>query len=105
MRCARQRWRAERGKHSLDGADDARRPIGDDDERVAEPAGAHVLEEGAHRLGVLLGAGHERQQHLAAVRADAPGGNHRLARLAGTQPFGDAVHEEVDDRMLRQVAL
>ena len=89
----------------LDGADDAGCAVGDDQQRVAEPAGAHVLEEGAHRLGVLLGAGHEGKQHLAAVLADAPGGDHRLARLAGAQPLGDAVDIEVDDRVLRQVAL
>jgi hypothetical protein len=32
-------------------------------------------------------------------------GDHRLARLAGTQPLGDTVDIEVDDRVLRQVAL
>ena len=31
----------------LDRLDDARRAVGDDQQRVAEPAGAHVLEEGA----------------------------------------------------------
>ena len=51
----------------LDRLDDAGRAVGDDQQRVAEPAGAHVLEEGGHRLGVLLGAGHQVQQHPAPV--------------------------------------
>ncbi|MCZ6773825.1 MAG: transposase [Proteobacteria bacterium] len=40
---------------------------------VAEPAAAHVLEEGAHNLGILLGAGHEVQQDLAPLGREAPG--------------------------------
>ena len=51
----------------LDRLDDARRAVGDDQQRVAEPAGAHVLEEGGDRLGVLLGARHQVQQHPAPV--------------------------------------
>ena len=66
----------------LDRLDDPRRPVGDHEQRIAEPAGAHVLEEGGDRLGVLLGAGHQVQQHLGAGGGEAPGRQHRLAPLA-----------------------
>src|SRR5215831_3464452 len=68
----------------LDGADDARRSVADDEQGVAEPTRAHVLEEGPHRLGVLLRAGHKVEQNLTAILADAPGGDHGLTRLAST---------------------
>jgi hypothetical protein len=44
------------------------------------------------------------QQHLAAVAGDAPGRQHRLARLAEMQPLGDAVNEEIDDVEFGEVA-
>jgi len=69
------------------------------------PAGAHVLEEGANRFRVLLRAGHQRQQNLASVGADAPGGEHRFAPLARRQPLGDAVDEQIDDVMLGKITL
>ena len=40
----------------LDRLDDARRTVRDHQQRIAEAAPAHVLEEGAHRLSILLGA-------------------------------------------------
>jgi hypothetical protein len=88
----------------LGGADDPRRAVGHHQKRVAEAPRPHILEEGAHGLDVLARAGHQVQEHLAAVARDAPGGEHRLARLAGPQPLGDAVDEQIDDVVLGQVA-
>jgi len=77
----------------------------DDKQRIAEPTRAHVLEERPHRLGILLRAGHEMQQHLAAILADAPGRNHRLARVASAQPLGNPIDVEISDPVLGQIAL
>jgi hypothetical protein len=44
------------------------------------------------------------QEDLAALRANAPGGHHRLTRLASTKPLGNAVDEQVDDPMLAEVS-
>ena len=92
-------------KAFLDRPDDPRRTVGDDQQRIAEPAGAQVLKERPHRLDVLLGARHQRQQDLASVLADAPGGQHRLAPLTWPKPLGDAVDEQVDDGVLGKIAL
>lgn len=46
--------------------DDAGCPVAHDEQRIAEPAAAHVLEEGAHRLGVLLGTRRQMQKHFGA---------------------------------------
>ena len=91
-------------KAGLDRLDDARRAVGDDEQRIAEPAGAHVLEEGAHRLGVLLGARHQVQEHPGAGGGETPGRHHRLAALAGADALGDAVDEQIGDVVLAQVA-
>jgi hypothetical protein len=48
--------------------------------------------------------GHQVQEHLAAVAGDAPGDEHVLARLAGAEPLGDAIDEQVYDVVLGQVA-
>ena len=45
----------------LDRLDDAGRPVTDHQQRVAQTAGAHVLEERAHRLGILLRPRHQVQ--------------------------------------------
>jgi hypothetical protein len=45
------------------------------------------------------------QQHLAAILADAPGRNHRLARVAGAQPLGNPIDVEINDPVLGQIAL
>jgi hypothetical protein len=51
----------------LDCLDDPGAPSETTSSGSPEPAGAHVLEEGAHRLGILLGAGHQVQQHPVPV--------------------------------------
>ena len=89
----------------FDGADDARRAIGDHQQGIAKPARTHVLEERPHGLSILLRAGHQIEQNLAAIFADAPGGDNRFTRLAGAQPLGNPVDIEVDDPILGQIAL
>ncbi len=93
------------GKAFLDRADDLGRAVGADQQRIAEPAGAQVLEERPRRLDVLLGASHQRQQDLASVFADPPGGEHRLAPPTRPQPLGDAVDEQLDDGVLGKIVL
>ena len=56
----------------LDRLDDARRTVRDHQQRIAEAACAHVLKEGAHRLRVFLGAGHQVQQDLGTVAVKPP---------------------------------
>jgi hypothetical protein len=73
-------------------------------ERVAEAARPHVLEERRDRLGVLLRAGHQVEQHLTTVEGEAPGGQHRLAPLPGADPLGDAVDEQIGDVVLGEIA-
>jgi len=92
------------GKTFLDRPDDPRRAVGYDEQRIAEPAGAQILEERARRLDVLLGARHQRQQDLASVLANPPGCEHGLTPLAGPQPLSDAVDEQVDDGGLGKIA-
>ncbi len=88
----------------LDRLDDPGCAVGDDQERIAEAAGAHVLEERAHRLGILLGAGHQVQQDLGPARREAPGGEDRLAPLPRPDALGDAVDEQIDDVVLTEIA-
>ena len=45
----------------------AREAVRDHEQGIAAAAPAHVLEEGAHRLRVLLGTGHRMRQDLGAV--------------------------------------
>src|SRR5215208_2756137 len=73
---------------AADRPDNARSAVADHKQRVAEPAPAHVLEEGPNRLGVLLRSRHEVQQDLAPFLADAPGRQNRLACLACPKPLG-----------------
>ena len=89
----------------LDRLDDARSPVRDHQQGIAEAAPAHVLEEGAHRLRVLLGASHQVQQDLGAAHGEAPGRQHRLAPLTRPDALGNAVHEQVGDVVLRQIPL
>src|SRR3954447_955061 len=101
----RQAALARRSREALlDCPDDARRTIRHDDQWIPQPPAAHVLEEGPNRLGVLLRACHEVQEDLAALRANAPGGHHRLTRLTSSKPLGNAIDEQIDDPMLTEVA-
>ena len=63
-----------------------------------------ILEERRDRLGVLLRAGHQVEEHLAAVDGEAPRRQHRLAPLPGADPLGDPVDEQVGDVVLGEVA-
>jgi hypothetical protein len=97
IRCARQALTLRARKAGLDRLDDTGCPVAHDEQRIAEPAAAHVLEEGAHRLGVLLGTRHQMQKHFGARCRKTPGGQHRLALLPGVDAFGDAVDEQIGD--------
>ena len=77
--------------------------IRDHQQRITEAAGSHVLEEGTHRFGVLLGARHQMQQHLGAGCREAPGCQHRLALLSGADALGNAVNEQIGDVVLAQI--
>src|SRR6516165_8567054 len=102
MRCARQRWRSERGKQVSIAL--MMPPAPSDTLSSGSPSPrAHVLKEGAYRLGVLLGAGHQVEQDLLALGREAPGRQHRLALAPRPDALGDAVDEEVDDVILAQV--
>ncbi len=81
------------------------RAVRGDEQGIAEASRAQVLEEGAHRLDVLFRTRHQRQQNLAPIGADAPRREHRFAPLARMQPLGDAVDEQIDDRVLGKIAL
>jgi hypothetical protein len=91
-------------KAFLNRPDDPRRPIGNDQQRIAEPSGAQILEERAHGLDILLGSRHQPQEDLASVLADAPGSQHSLTPLAWPKPLSDSVDEQVDDGVLRKIA-
>ena len=88
----------------LDRLDDARRAVQDHEQRIAQAAGAHVLEERAHRLGVLLGAGHQMQENPGAGAREAPGRQHGLAPLPGPKPLRDPVDEQINDVVFAQIA-
>src|SRR6185437_12208936 len=45
------------------------------------------------------------EQNLAAIFANAPGGDHRLTWLTRVQPLGNSIDVEVDDPVLGQIAL
>ena len=105
MRWARQRWRAERGKHSsiarmMPGAPSETTSSGSPSPRARRSwKNARTVSTSSFEPAI------RRQQDLAPVLADAPGGQHRLAPLARTEPLGDAVDEQVDDRVLGKIAL
>jgi hypothetical protein len=62
------------------------------------------LEERAHRLGVLLGAGHQVQENLGAGAREPPGRQDRLAPLPGPDPLGDPVDEQIGDVVFAEIA-
>jgi hypothetical protein len=88
IRCARQRWRAERGKHSS----------------IARMIPG-ALKERPNRLDVLLRSRHQPQKRFTSVLADPPGGQNRFSPLARTQPLGDAIDKQVGHRMFGEIAL
>ena len=44
------------------------------------------------------------EHNLAAIFANASGGDHRLTRLASAQPLGNSIDVEIDDPVLGQIA-
>src|SRR5215472_4921131 len=85
----------------LNRPDDAWCTVAGHQDRIAEPASAHVLEERAYRLGVFLRATHEMQQDLLAIPTDPPSGDDRLAWAAGSQSLSNAIDKQVDNVELR----
>src|SRR2546426_2876612 len=96
---------AERARKArLDGANQARRPVGHGEQRVGQAPTFEILEERRATRRVLLRARRQVQQDLAAVLGDSPRAEYRLARQPGVQAFGDAVDEEVGDGEFTEVA-
>ena len=104
MRCARQRCRAERGKHSSIA-------------RMIPGAPSETTSTGSPRPRPRMSWKNARTVSVSSFEpaisasstlrpsvADAPGRQHRLAGLTRPQPLGDAVDEEVDDPVLGQIA-
>src|SRR4029453_14577215 len=87
----------------LDGANQARRPVGHREQRVGQAPTLEVLEERRTARRVLLRARRQVQQDLAAVLGDPPGAEHRLARQPGVQALRDAIDEEVGDREFTEI--
>ena len=87
----------------LDRLDDAGRSVADHQQRVAQAAGAHVVEERDHRLGVFFRTRHQVQEDLRAVRRESPGRQNRLAPAPRTVTFRNPVDEQIDDLVLGQV--
>lgn len=56
----------------LDGADQARRAVRDDQERIGQPTPLEVLEEGRAARRVLLRVRRQVEQHLAPVLGEIP---------------------------------
>ncbi len=81
-----------------------RRAVADYEQRVAQPPGAQILEERPLRLDVLLRSRHQPQKRFTPVLADPPGGQNRFSPLARPQPLGDAVDEQVGNRVLGEIA-
>ena len=77
----------------LDRLEDPRRTVGDHQQGIAEAVVAHVLEERADRLRILLRARHQVQQDLAPARGEAPRRQHRLALAARADPLRHPVDE------------
>lgn len=102
--CARAALASRARQAFLGRPDQPRRPVGDGEQWIPEPAPAHVLVELPAARRVLLGAGRQVQQDLLALQRDAPGRQHRLAGLAQMQPLGDPVDEQIQQVELRQIA-
>src|SRR5437867_8044149 len=87
----------------LDRADQPRRPVGDDEQRVGQPAAFEILEEGRATRRVLLSARRQVQQDLLTVVGDPPGTEHCFPRQASVQPLGHPVDEQIGDREFAEV--
>ena len=61
------------------------------------------MEELPAARSILLGPRRQVQQRLFAVRQNAPGRQHGLARPAQMQPLGNAIDKQVGDREFRQI--
>ena len=43
------------------------------------------------------------EQHLAPIKGEAPSRQYRLALLSGSEPFGNAVDEQIGDLVLAEI--
>lgn len=91
------------GKHLLDGGDQARCAVGDDEERVAETSVHQVLQEPPPGLGRLRGCGHQPHEVAFPVGVDPPGAQDRLGRGVLVELEVGAVQEQVIETVARQV--
>lgn len=92
-------------KPALDRLDHAGRAVGYDQQRVSQPAGAHVLEEGSHCLGAFPRRGHQMHLNASRSRREDPDGHHRFAPEARADTIVDAFNEDVDGLLPAQVPL
>jgi hypothetical protein len=92
------------GVDLLDRADQARRAVGDDQQRGRQAAVAQVSEEVFRRVEGLAGARRQADERGLAAGGDAPGGQHRLGRRAGVHPKEASVQEQVVQLHLVQAA-
>ena len=92
------------GEADFDGLDDARRPVRDDQQRIAKTAAAHILEECRDRFAIFLRPGHEMQQNLSTVLCKPPCGKHWLAFLARPDALSDTINEHIGDVILAQIS-
>jgi hypothetical protein len=88
----------------LDGLDQPRGAVGDDEHRRAEPAGDQVAPEGLPVLIGLAHAEHDRQQHAFAAVGEAPGDEHALLGPARAHREERCVEEQRDEPDLVEIA-
>ena len=108
IRCARQRWRADRGKHSS-----IARMIPDAPSLTTSSGSPSPLMRRSWKnvpsctvSTSSLRARHQPQQRFASVLASIPQAARTASRRwPGRQPLGDAVDEQIDDGVLGEIAL
>jgi len=92
------------GEGLLDRGDQARRAVGDDQQRRGQAAVFQIGEEGVPGVGGLAAARGQADEGGLAAGGDAPGGQHRLGRRAGVHPEERGVQVQVVQRDAVQAA-
>jgi hypothetical protein len=86
----------------LDRSDQARCPVGDDQQRAGQAPVLQIGQEPPPGVGGLTGARRQADERGLAIGGDAPGGQHRLGRGAGVHAEEAGVQEQVIQRDLIQ---
>jgi hypothetical protein len=86
------------GEGLLDRADQAGRPVGDDQQRGAQTALLQVLQEVVPGVGGLAAARGQADERGLAAGGDTPGSQDRLGRGAGVHPEEAGVQDQVVQR-------